>query len=137
MAPALYRAFPSSSGCSWELSGGEQRLVNSGFGAAIVELLRGDDEFTSTGCGGWTDELKQRVWPGEPFEDGAYIIGWEVTPGRYRASQPETCSYVHLSSFRGFPAGEAPPVQRGGVTEIVDSDAVFASRGCGTWTAID
>ena len=136
VAPGLYRAYPPLAACTWEVSRGEKRAGNSGLGAAIVEILDGDD-FASGGCGGWTNSLTQRVWPGEPFEDGAYFIGWEVMPGRYRASQPESCSWVRLPSFRGFPAGEEPPVEHGGVVEIADSDAVFASQGCGTWARVE
>ena len=134
----LYRTTASSPGCSWEVRVGEDRFVNRGFSAVIIQIRSSDDEFTSGGCGTWTTDLKQRVWPGEPFEDGAYFVGWEVIPGRYRASQPDSCSWVRLSSFRGFPAGdEPPPVQRGGIAEITDSDAVFASQGCGTWTRVE
>ena len=133
----LYRTLSSSAGCSWEVRQGGERFGNSGFAAAIVEILSRDNEFTSIGCGTWTDVLKQRVWPGEPFEDGAYFVGWEVAPGRYRASEPDSCSRVRLSSFRGFPAGEVPPVEQGGFVEIADSDAAFASQGCGTWTPVE
>ncbi len=136
VGPGLYRAFPSLAGCSWEVRRGEERVGNSGFGAAIVEILHGDDEFASSGCDGWNNSLIQRVWPGELFEDGTYFVGWEVGPGRYRASQPDTCSWVRLPSFRGFPAGSEAPVQHGGTVEIADSDAVFASEGCGTWTPV-
>ena len=137
VAPGLYRAFLSLAGCSWEVRWGEERVGNSGFGAAIVELLDGDDDFASRGCDGWTNALIQRVWPGEPFEDGAYFVGWEVAPGRYRASEPDSCSWVRLPSFRGFPAGEEPPMQHGGIVEIADTDPVFASQGCGTWTPVE
>jgi len=131
----LYRTTTSSPACAWEVRVGEAGFVNSGFAAAVVQIRSSDDEFTSIACGTWTTDLKQRVWPGEPFEDGAYFVGWEVTPGRYRASQPDTCSWVRLPSFRGFPVGEEPPpVQRGGTVEIADADAVFASQGCGIWT---
>ena len=133
----LYRAFPYSTECSWEVRRGEQRFGNSGFAAAIVEILHGDDEFSSNGCGGWTNSLIQRVWPGEPFEDGTYFVGWEVAPGRYRASEPDSCSWVRLPSFRGFPAGAESLAERGGFVEIADTDAVFASQGCGTWTPME
>ncbi len=116
---------------------GEERVGNSGFGAAIVEILHGDDEFASSGCDAWNNSLFQRVWPGEPFEDGTYFVGWEVAPGRYRASEPDSCSWVRLASFRGFPAGEVLPVEQGGFVEIADSDAAFASQGCGTWTPVE
>ena len=105
----------------------------------------------ATGCGdAWRDDaqptrtpapdaatdLSPIVAPGEPFGDGAFLVGPEIAPGRYLASGPGVCRWARLERFGGAMAdivesawGDSPAV-----VEIEETDAGFFSLHCGEWT---
>ena len=99
-------------------------------------------EFSTSGCGTWTNDLAPVLTPGQPFGDGTYFVGSEVAPGRYQASDPASCHWIRLTAFGGFSrSGGALQVRYGpgggpGIADIAATDAGFYSRNCGTWTRI-
>ena len=83
------------------------------------------------------------VTPGQPFPDGTYIVGIDIEPGRYRATDPtngtEECFWLRLYDFGGTRgAYEGLYATSRGWERIADidrSDVGFTSRGCGTWSS--
>ena len=153
--PGLYRASAPTEECAWERrdADGVTGFGDSSIPIAAAALSREpgtaprDPVFASSGCGTWTNELA-RIAPGQPFGDGAWLVGFEVAPGRYRAIDPsDSCRWQRLGWFydlydRGWReslkwGGAAPNLvggHRTSVADIVERDAAFLSRGCGTWT---
>ena len=98
----------------------------------------------AAGCGRTTTRCGR---PGSPFGDGAWFVGLEVAPGRYRATgYSDSCHWQRLDRLydlydRGWResgrwGGGGPNLSGSGVTSIVDITyaVAFLSRGCGTWT---
>lgn len=139
--------------CEWERRDGDGV---TGFGdpellpIPIVEIFEWDTVFTSKGCGTWSNDRTPIVLPGETFGDGAWFVGAEIAPGRYRAPQAsDTCRWwrldglsdtygMDLTSFGGNRpnvAGRAYPGFTNTIVEIAGSDVAFVSRDCGVWTS--
>ena len=163
VAPGLYRAASPSpqdwTRCSWwRLSGfgGSKEEFLGRFEAtwdtdsAIVEIAATDAGFASSGCGRWTTDLAPLIAPGDPFADGAWLVGEEISPGRYRNTPGYTdsegrgwefeCEWRRVSGFGGSEAEtiEAGSAEPGAATtvDVAVTDGGFISRGCGTWTLI-
>ena len=138
--PGRYRAAAASDGCTWSLRRGGNGRSDADHPRAIVDITALDREFATSGCGAWTNDPAPIVRRGEPFGDGTFLVGSEIAPGRYRASDPGECTWMRLRSFDGW----ANPVQRvsygaaggSGIADVEPSDAGFYSRGCGTWTSV-
>ena len=69
------------------------------------------------------------------FEDGTYLVGTDVQPGRYRADGGDFCVWRRLSDVTGdhdavlaweFSSGQA-------YVEILPTDTAFSTDGCGRW----
>ena len=153
--PGLYRPSAPTEECAWERrdADGVTGFGDSSIPIAAAALSREegtaprDPVFASSGCGTWTNDLA-RIAPGQPFGDGAWLVGFEVAPGRYRASDPsDSCRWQRFGWFydlydRGWReslkwGGAAPNLvggHRTSVADIGERDAAFLSRGCGTWT---
>ena len=163
IAPGRYRATAPSDSCFWlrlsnfgifsgkygthdirTTAGGWGFKVRGADASSIVDIEPGDTGFHSEGCGTWTADLTPIVTPGQPFVDGAYVVGDEIAPGRYRAREPSAeCYWARLHDFSGEygevydESGYHFVIRRSGPTSIVDiapDDAGFYSRGCGTWS---
>ena len=108
IAPGRYRTTTATEDCLW------LRLYDFGgiYGAyeglyatardrlEIVDIAPTDAGFTSHGCGTWSPDLTPVVTPGQPFGDGTYLVGAEIAPGRYHASDPTgSCHWTRLGSF--------------------------------------
>ena len=161
--PGLYRASAPTEECEWERrdAGGVTGYGDSSIPIAEVALAHmividkserwaepRDPVFASSGCGTWTNDPAPRISPGQPFGDGAWLVGSEVAPGRYRAIDPsESCRWLRVRGFRdpyrrgwfasGAWGGASPNIAGGDVTGVADVtslDAAFVSRGCGAWT---
>lgn len=99
---------------------------------------------------GWTTDLAPLIAPGDPVADGAWLVGEEISPGRYRNTPEYTdsegrgrefgCEWRRVSGFGGSEAEtiEAGSADPGAVTtvDVATTDVGFISRGCGTWTLI-
>ena len=168
ITPGLYRAASPTDECEWErrAAGDAPGGAVTGFGDAsfpmhIVLIAAPDSAFASSGCGTWTSDLAPLLTPGEAFGDGAWFVGPEIAPGRYRASSPtDDCSWWRLQRFddaydRSAPyndfghtgyrhsygglhpnsAGRSDRDLRLTIADIASPDRAFVSDGCGTWTA--
>ena len=150
VAAGRYRA-SSTSSCRWQrLSDflGEPEPPRASISAftpegitwratGFVDIAPGDAGFWSSGCGPWSADLTPRVMPGESFDDGTYLVGHEIPPGRYRASPGDSkCYWGRLS---GFGMADYLPVSIGGATftiaDIAATDLAFRSNNCGTWSS--
>ncbi len=161
VAPGLYRAASPSphdwTGCSWwrlsGFGGSEEEFLGSftatwDTDSSIVEIASTDAGFASSGCGRWTTDLTPLIAPGDPFADGAWLVGTEIAPGQYRNAPGYTdsegryreyeCTWRRVSGFGGSEAEiiEADSAEHGAVmtVDVAAADAGFVSRGCGTWT---
>ena len=163
--PGRYRAVAPSEECSWRMSNLEPEPVVSGresdaahasitLPLTVVDIDPSDKRFMSEGCGAWSEELAPAATLGEPFGDGTYIVGLDIAPGRYRASDPSaSCFWLRLSDFRllywGYSRYSLRDIRstvgnvRGTtvlgadiatVADIQPGDAGFYSEGCGTWS---
>ena len=153
--PGRYRTTAPTEECAWERRDADGV---TGFGdssipiAEVVLDLAGLDRhpvFASSGCGTWTNDPTPGITPGQPFGDGAWFVGPEVAPGRYRATgYSDSCRWLRLDGFRDrydvevrvMPMDGLPPNIAGGsdrsIAEIRTDDAAFVSQGCGTWTPL-
>ena len=160
IAPGRYRATSpfGEASCRWWRLGGFSGTPDNVLGSYelgrifarsfIVDIGATDAGFASTRCGSWTTDLTPIVSPGNPFGSGSWLVGAEVTPGRYRNTPGDTdikgneiedeCEWQRVSGFTGAEAEtiEAGSAEPGAVTtvDIAASDVGFVSRGCGAWT---
>ena len=148
IAPGRYRAASATRDCVWRRRSGVawldgERLGSStgSRGGAIVEIASTDTYFHSWGCGEWSSDFTPIVTPGQPFGDGAFLVGVEVAPGTYRAASPY-CQWARLSGFSDY-HGDAIDSQNSftGLTliltaEIAPTDLGFHSHSCGRWTLV-
>ena len=146
----IYRASAPTDDCEWERRSAEDvtGFGDSTFLLTIVALAPSDASFSSRGCGTWSNDPEPITTPGQPFGDGAFYVGAEIAPGRYRATGgSDSCRWRRLHRFdadylddRTFfttYGGGRPNVSgRGGhpVVDIAPEDVAFISRGCGVWS---
>ncbi len=148
--PGRYRATSPTADCRWVrrsdflgTRGYEStRQIAVGF-TAFADIGESDAGFTASGCGVWSNDATPLIPPGQPFGDGAWFVGSEVAPGRYRADAPsDECRWRRLSDFEGGNGFSEPPGYAGygdGTSALVDieeGDAGFHTLGCGEWTPV-
>lgn len=135
--------------CVWSRLSGfrgtdiERIATISSDGASLVTILESDAGFRSWGCETW-EPLEE---PGAavslaaaPFNDGMHLVGRDVAPGVYRATEHVStrCRWVRLSDWSWTVGVITERVQRDvAVAEIAASDAGFFSEGCGEWVPVD
>ena len=72
------------------------------------------------------------------FDDGTFLIGSDVQPGRYIATQLESCYWARLKDASGsldaIIANDNATGQA--IVDIAPTDALFESSGCGRWSCI-
>lgn len=98
----LYRASAPADDCEWERrsADGVTGFGDASFLLTIVALAPSDVSFSSRGCGSWSNDPEPVATPGQPFGDGAFFVGPEVAPGRYRATGgSDACWWYRLSGF--------------------------------------
>ena len=102
-----------------------------------MTILKTDKGFTSRGCGSWTSDLSAILAPGDPIEDGTYIVGVDIPAGTYKAAPSGgTCYWERL---KGFTGGLGDIIANNLSTSSVivtirSTDKGFKSQDCGTWT---
>jgi hypothetical protein len=138
-----YRSSEDTTLCYWAtlkgFSGELDDIIQNGNNSpAIVTLTRSVEGFDTRGCGDW-EEVSETFpsTPGSAFEDGAFIVGKHIKPGRYRASGAggDLCYWARLKHFKG--GGLSGIIANGnspGFVEIKPSDGGFQAYGCGDWT---
>lgn len=104
----------------------------------VVTIKKSDAGFESNGCDEWssdlsrvTDSKSEIVW------DGPYIVGTDISPGRWRSTGGEgLCYWARLNAFtgtlgsiiaNGLPDGRA-------IVTIRSTDKGFVTKGCGEWS---
>ena len=161
IAPGLYRAVAPSEDCDWSraLDSGSPQAELGVLGRipveqplSIVEIAASDTSFTSSGCGGWSEVIAEALAPVETFGDGTFLVGPEVTPGRYRATgSSDSCYWLRLDGVGAVRSTERPDDwnttrlmalewgavvgDRYPIVDIASSDGGFFSDGCGTWSS--
>ena len=154
VAPGRYRASVPSASCRWwrlhgfeeeygrklERYGGDLPNVSGSDSAAVADILTDDAGFVSRGCGVWSSDFAPVATPGEPFGDGTFLVGIDISPGRYRAASPtEACWWERRRSFEAWLSyghGRLPiSSESQPIVDIASSDAGFVSRGCGVWSS--
>jgi hypothetical protein len=106
-------------------------------GYGVVTIASADKGFESDGCGGWSKDLSAVVNPGTPFDDGTFIVGTDLNPGRYHNSGGGSCYWARLKGFGGSTDDiiANDNVDSTTVVQISASDRGFETNDCGTWTA--
>ncbi len=144
LAPGTYRTLDYTTDCYWvRFSGFDSGLADwvasrVGSGYQVVTLDADDAGFDSESCGAWTDDLAPVLESRAMFEAGTYIVGADIEPGVYRASEPQNCYWARLSGLGGTDAEvlQEELLSTGDVAQasIAATDVGFTSSGCGTWT---
>ncbi|WP_067843637.1 hypothetical protein [Amphibacillus sediminis] len=107
----------------------------------VVEIVEGDVAFESSGSGEWfLIDDNYNPEPATEFEDGIFIVGVDIEPGRYRSEGSELFGYwARLSGFSGqlddVIANDTPDGST--IVEISESDIGFQSSGNGVWTKVE
>ena len=132
IAPGSYRTTTATDECVWSFG---DWLPDGGAAASMAIALIGPDygTFASSRCGVWEKDPPPIAVPGQPFGDGAWFVGSEVEPGRYRTTTAtDECVWERLGdrgSRRVYRSWGSPAA----IALIQWPDAAFTSRGCGTW----
>jgi hypothetical protein len=142
--PRTYRTRRGTTSCYWARLSGfggtlDEILANSNWsGPEVVTILSTDKGFQSQRCGVWSADLSP-VTKGlnEPFGEGTYIVGTDISPGTWRSDGAGSlCYWSRMSGFTGS-LGEiiansnaSGPV----VITIAATDKGFRSARCGTWS---
>ena len=148
--PGRYRARSAESWCTWRrlsgFGGSEDDIIaavsaDRGFGATIVDIEPTDAGFYSRGCGTWSNDREPTRSPGGSFSDGTHLVGSEIEPGRYQASETAGCTWRRLGGFDGsdhdlIEFGRIGTRNDTAIVEIAPSDVGFFSFGCGGWSSV-
>lgn len=136
------RSAPSNN-CYWErlkgLGGtlGEVAANDNASGPAVVTISAADVAFNSTGCPRWTQDLSAITKsPTDPFGDGTYIVGVDISAGVWKSDGTGDCYWQRERDFSGNLSGIISNDNATGPTivQIGASDKGFLSHGCGHWT---
>ena len=148
--PGAYTAESKDAGmCRWYLlsgfAGRPSDIAGYGTGVArgIVEVPQDAVGFRSLNCGEWTrieDLTKNEILNGR-IPEGEHIVNIHLSPGIYTSPGPETgrCSWRRLVGYSGSSAEHVAvrnPVGKN-IAEIMDTDTVFVSFGCGEWRPLE
>ena len=145
ISPGTYAA-PGGDACLWNRLGGfsggiDDILRPSHRGRPIVTVAdtwNGSKVvgFQSFGCGQW-HPITDISEPVESIRDGTWLVGKEIAPGTYAAS--ENCFWSRLSGFNGESddiIAQSDLVEEKPTVTIEPTDAGFTSFGCGKWTRV-
>ena len=144
IVPGTYAA-PGGESCLWNSLSGFTSGINdilrlSHKGRPIVTLedtYRGFRVvgFQTFGCGRWRP-IADITEPVESIGDGTWLVGQEIAPGTYAAS--EICFWSRLKRVqRRERRRHRSGVEDKPIVTIEPTDAGFMSRGCGKWTRVE
>jgi hypothetical protein len=146
IAPGRYYSVPSD-GCYWErqkgLGGTTSDIIANEFigfdaGQWIVELKASDLAFqTDPECGIWYNTPRTGSL-GSTIRPGMWLVGSQVSPGRYAAATSDGCYWERLRDFSGTSNGIiANDFVSGGGSRLVEvrrADLGFSTDDdCGDW----
>jgi hypothetical protein len=141
MPLGTYRTRVNAPGCYWArlagLSGemSDLKANDNARGPAIVTINSSDAAFETRGCAPWTTDLSAVTSsPDAPFGDGTFIVGTDVSPGTWKATDATDCYWSRLDSFGGGTGSIIANDNGGGIVTISSDDAGFSSSRCGEWT---
>ncbi|MCU9612405.1 hypothetical protein OEV98_02365 [Caldibacillus lycopersici] len=110
-------------------------------GSDIVNIDEGDVGFQTSGSGYWfkvDDNYKPEMLTS--FSDGTYIVGKDISPGKYKSDGGDSFGYwARLSGF----SGELDDIIANGnpegptIVEIAEGDIGFQTFGNGKWTKVE
>ena len=145
VAAGTYRTRHGSVGCYWaRLRGfggsvGDIIANTNTDGPTIMTIAGTDKGFESTRCAEWSADLsaitKSQT---DPFPDGTYIVGSDISAGTWRNSGGSGCYWQRMKGFGGTVAdlianaNVDAPVN----VAISASDKGFSTTRCGTWTKV-
>lgn len=146
IAGVTYRTRTIPDGCYWArlsgFGGTLDEVIANDFtnGYSVVTIGANDVGFESSRCGTWTRDLSPvTASPTAPITaNGTYIVGVDVAPGRWQATNTDGCYWARLSGFsgrlsdviaNGFVSGAV-------VVDIAPGDVGFETSRCGTWTKV-
>lgn len=139
-----YRTRVGSSGCYYSRLSGfggslEEIISNENTDyPAVITIAATDKGFKSSRCGVWTQDLSQVTLSKTSFDDGIYIIGTDIEPGKYKNKGQDGCYYSRLRGFSGS-LGDIISNENTNdpaIVSIATTDKGFKSSRCGTWTKI-
>lgn len=142
--PGRLRTREGQSGCYWARLAGasgeldDVRANGNESGPVIVDIAPDDYAFQTERCAPWTTDMTPlRADPTASFGEGMYLVGDEVAPGTWRASQAEGCYWARLSDFAGTTDGVIANDNGNTLVTIDSGDVGFSSTRCGEWTRIE
>jgi len=139
-----YRTRDPAFGCYWARLRGFDGTLNDiianenlYFAYGVVTIKSSDAGFESSGCEEWSSDLS-RVTDSKTYLDwdGTYIVGTDLTAGKWKSTGGDSCYWARLSAFtgtlgaiiaNGIPSGPA-------IVTIRSTDKGFSTFGCGEWT---
>lgn len=103
----------------------------------VVTIRSSDAGFESSGCGEWSSDLSRVTNDKSHIDhDGTYIVGTDISPGKWRSSGGDgICYWARVSAFtgtlgaiiaNGLPDGRT-------IVTIRSTDKGFVTTGCGSW----
>lgn len=144
--PGLYRNADVGAGCYWArlsgLGGGLEDIVtnDNASGSAIVEIGAGDTAFESTRCGTWVLTSERITESMTRFGEGAFLVGVDIEPGRYRSEGGTLCYWARLGNFGGAGVDGIlanDNVEGQAIVDIAATDRGFTSTRCGGWVRVE
>jgi hypothetical protein len=105
---------------------------------SVVTIKSTDAGFEADGCGEWSSDLSKVTDSKSSITvDGTYIVGTDISPGKWKSSGGgDSCYWARLSAFTGtLGAIIANHLGGGGATIVTirSTDKGFSTEGCGTW----
>jgi hypothetical protein len=138
-----YRTRTGNSGCYWSRRSGFSESVDDVIAVSVsnnhqvVTISPTDALFVTQGCGTWTSDLSAiTTSPFAPFADGTWIVGTDISAGRWVAPGGPACFWERRSSFGGqfSDVTENQNAVTNPVVNLQDGDRAFYSENCGTWS---
>ena len=139
-------------GCYWArlsgFSGNTSDIIANEFsfsGPRYAQILPTDAGFETSGCFPFWQVAPVNptggpfmAVPGQPFNEGDYLVNAEVAPGTYSSPGGSGCYWARLSNFSGKDNIIANEFSFSGAQAVTISptDYGFTSSDCGTWTKI-
>lgn len=107
------------------------------FAYGVVTIKSTDVGFESDGCYAWSSDLSQVTNSKSAIDwDGTYIVGTDLSAGKWKSTGGDSCYWARLSGFTGTTAAIIANALPSGPTIVTirSTDKGFTTTGCGTWT---
>ena len=146
--PGLWRTV-GGDGCYWARLDATGAIIENEFspgGPRYAMIEPTDGLFETQGCITWWQQSPNNALgiglvgvPGQPFDQGDFLVKAEITPGQYvAAGSPSGCYWARTSGPHGFGSATSQVIDNNFgsgqvVVTIQPTDYGFTSTGCGTW----